>query len=61
MSSKETDSEFAKAMIKHHQMALKMARMYIEEGDNSKLLDLCEKIISKQTAEIDLLSKYIKV
>lgn len=55
-----TDSEFAEAMIKHHQMALKMAAKYIDSGYNDQLLSLCEKIISTQSKEIDFLKKFKK-
>lgn len=55
----DDDKKWARAMIDHHKKAVQMADMYIKEGDNEKLLDLCEKIISVQTKEIDFLRKLL--
>jgi uncharacterized protein (DUF305 family) len=47
-----TDEEFAQAMIPHHEGAVRMARVELEEGKNADLRKIARNVISAQTREI---------
>jgi uncharacterized protein (DUF305 family) len=49
------DAAWAKAMIAHHEGAIKMANDVLADGTNSEIQALAEAIVSGQTAEIAIL------
>ncbi|WP_425554619.1 DUF305 domain-containing protein [Georgenia daeguensis] len=52
LSGTEFDRSFLEMMIAHHQGAVTMAQTELEEGENPQALELAEKIIADQEAEI---------
>ena len=52
-NAKPFDREFIDMMIPHHQDAIVMARMELEEGKSADAKKLAEAIIDAQTKEID--------
>ncbi|MGF7005806.1 HK97 family phage prohead protease [Aminobacter sp. BE322] len=55
----DADEAFAKAMIRHHQDAVAMAKKVLEEGDDKEIANLAKKIIDAQTAEIEWLKDWL--
>jgi uncharacterized protein (DUF305 family) len=51
-SGPEASSLFLEQMIQHHQGAIDMAQQQIENGQNPQALELAQKIVDDQTAEI---------
>ena len=51
--AKPFDREFIDMMIRHHQGAIRMARVELDEGQNAKLKELAEGIVDAQAKEID--------
>lgn len=49
------DQHFAVMMVPHHQGAIDMAELALENSDRAEVRDLAEKIIEEQTAEIEQL------
>ena len=47
------DKAFIDAMIPHHQSAIEMAQLALEESDNPQIKELAENIVSAQQEEID--------
>ena len=52
-NAKPFDREFIDMMIPHHQDAIVMARMELEQGKSADAMKLAEAIIDAQTKEID--------
>ena len=52
MMGSEFDMTWSESMIKHHQGALEMAKAIKLEGMNADVMNLADRIISGQTAEI---------
>jgi uncharacterized protein (DUF305 family) len=52
------DRAFIDAMIPHHQSAIEMAQVALEESDNSEIRELAENIISAQQEEIEQMSQW---
>jgi uncharacterized protein (DUF305 family) len=52
------DKAFIDAMIPHHQSAIEMAQVALEESDNSEIRELAENIISAQQKEIEQMSQW---
>jgi uncharacterized protein (DUF305 family) len=48
-----SDERFIDAMVPHHQGAISMAQVALENAEHPELLQLAENIISSQQAEID--------
>ena len=46
---------FLDQMIEHHEGAISMAEAEIEQGQNPDALELAEKVITDQTAEIEFM------
>jgi uncharacterized protein (DUF305 family) len=53
--SPENDREFAQFFIEHHQMAIDMANEEVERGGNAEVQALAQRIVDKQTQELDTL------
>jgi uncharacterized protein (DUF305 family) len=51
-SGADWDSMFLKMMIEHHEDAVEMAQVEVDEGENPDAVALAEKIIRDQQAEI---------
>lgn len=52
--------EFMTGMVNHHQMAVHMARMCVENAEHPELSAMCEQIIAAQTAEISTLTGWLQ-
>lgn len=50
---------FLEQMTVHHQGAIDMAQVEIDEGENTDAIALAEKIISDQTSEISLMAEIL--
>lgn len=48
----DANHDFAKNMRMHHQMGVDMAKKYLKEGDDAKLKEKAQKIVSGQNKEI---------
>ncbi len=53
----ETDREFVHFFIEHHQMAVHMAEMVVENGATAEIQELAERMVTDQTAEIETLQQ----
>lgn len=56
----QLDEEFAVAMIPHHEGAIRMARVQVENGENPVLLKIARNIIASQSREIEELKQLSK-
>jgi uncharacterized protein (DUF305 family) len=52
------DRAFIDAMIPHHQSAISMARVALENSDNPKIKELAENIVSAQQKEIEQMKQW---
>jgi uncharacterized protein (DUF305 family) len=52
-NSKYSDERFSDAMVPHHQGAIEMARVALENAEHEEIVQLSENIISTQQAEIE--------
>jgi uncharacterized protein (DUF305 family) len=52
------DRAFIDAMIPHHQSAIEMARVALENSDNPRIKELAENIVSAQQREIEQLKQW---
>ena len=57
--SGDPDVDFARMMIPHHQSAINMARIKLENGKDETLKALAQKVIEDQQREIDELQKWL--
>ena len=55
----DTDSDFAKLMIVHHQAALDNASAYLHHGSNPELMAMAQMMVDMQTQEIIELADWI--
>lgn len=55
-----TDIDFAKMMIPHHQGAIEMAKTELQYGTDSRLRRLAQEIIITQQSEIELMQLALK-
>lgn len=54
-----TDADFVRGMIAHHQGAIDMAKIELEYGKDARLRKLAEDIISAQEAEIRMMKEWL--
>lgn len=54
-----TDEMFLRMMIPHHQMAVDMSEKALKEAGHPELKDLARKIQDEQSAEIELMQRYL--
>jgi uncharacterized protein (DUF305 family) len=52
-NGKYSDKAFIDAMIPHHQSAIEMPQVALEESENPKLMKLARNIVSAQQREIE--------
>lgn len=57
--SGNTDADFVRGMIAHHQGAIDMAKIELEYGKDAQLRKLAEDIISAQEAEIKMMKEWL--
>jgi uncharacterized protein (DUF305 family) len=55
----EADAEFAQMMIVHHQGAIEMAQLAVEQASTEEVRALGERIAAAQGPEIDLMSGWL--
>ena len=54
------DVDFVRGMIGHHQGAIDMAKIVLENGADPEVRKLAQGVISAQTAEIDWMRKWLE-
>jgi uncharacterized protein (DUF305 family) len=59
-NQKPFDKAFIDAMIPHHQSAIEMSQVALENSDNPKIKDLAQNIISAQQREIEQMKQWRK-
>jgi uncharacterized protein (DUF305 family) len=52
------DREFIDAMVPHHQGAIRMAQIVINQGSDAEIQEMAEGIIDAQSAEIDEMNEW---
>ena len=60
MMAEDADIAFACAMIAHHQGAISMANVELQQGDSAEMKEFAQKVIDAQSKEIDELTKWIE-
>ncbi|HDZ71203.1 MAG TPA: DUF305 domain-containing protein [Aurantimonas coralicida] len=56
----DADTDFAKMMIPHHQSAIEMAKVELENGKDEELKTLAQKMIDDQEKEIEQLQTWLE-
>lgn len=56
----DADVDFVRGMIGHHQGAIDMAKIVLENGADPEVRKLAQNVISAQTAEIDWMQKWLE-
>ena len=59
-TANKTDEAFVAEMPMHHEMAIEMAEMALEQGEHAKIKSTAQKIIKAQKAEVAQLEKIAK-
>ena len=59
-SSGNSDSDFARLMLPHHQAAIDMARTQLLYGKDPQMRRLAQEIITDQQSEIELMQLWLK-
>lgn len=55
----DTDADFVRGMIPHHQGAIDMAKIELEHGKNPKIKKLAKDVIKAQEAEIKMMKAWL--
>jgi uncharacterized protein (DUF305 family) len=58
--SGNTDVDFAKSMLAHHEGAIDMARIELAFGKNPEMRKLAEEIVRAQQAEVEQITAWLK-
>ena len=58
--SGDSDADFVKLMIPHHQAAIEMARIQLLFGKDPQMRRLAQEIITDQQSEIELMNLWLK-
>jgi len=58
--SDDSDADFVKLMIPHHQAAIEMARTQLLFGKDPQMRRLAQEIITDQQSEIELMNLWVK-
>ena len=56
----DADVEFAQGMIVHHEQAIEMADLEIENGESAEVIALAERIRDQQSPEIDKMNEWLE-
>lgn len=59
-ASGDSDADFVKLMIPHHQAAIDMAKTQLLYGKDPQMRRLAQEIITDQQSEIDLMNLWLK-
>ena len=58
--SGDTDADFVRLMLPHHQAALDMAKTQLLYGKDPQMRRLAQEIITDQQSEIELMQRWLK-
>jgi uncharacterized protein (DUF305 family) len=58
-ASKPFDQRFMEAMIPHHQSAIEMADMALEQAEHEEIRSMAQQIIDSQQAEIEQMKSWL--
>ena len=58
--SGDTDVDFVRFMLPHHQAALDMAEAELAYGKDSQMRRLAQEIVTDQQSEIELMERWLK-
>jgi uncharacterized protein (DUF305 family) len=59
-SSGDSDVDFVKLMLPHHQAAIDMAKTQLLYGKDPQMRRLAQEIITDQQSEIELMQRWLK-
>ena len=58
--SGDTDIDFVRLMLPHHQAAIDMAKTQLQYGKDPQVRRLAQEIITDQQSEIELMKRWLK-
>ncbi len=58
--SGDSDSDFVRLMLLHHQAAIDMAKTLLTNGKNPQIRRLAQEIVTDQQSEIELMQLWLK-
>ena len=59
-ASGDTDVDFVRLMLPHHQAAIDMAKTQLQYGKDPQMRRLAQEIITDQQSEIELMQRWLK-